>query len=96
MKGRGIVGVTYEYLADKRKKKVPKKTLEKALAEDPKNQSIPLEDIEQIKLKKGWLSTDIWIFPRSGKKLHLGINSKKYYDDWKSVLESSIPGKLVL
>lgn len=96
MKGRGIVGITFKYLADKRKKEPPERTLNELLMQDPKNQSIPLESLEHVKLKKGWLSSDIWIILKSGKKWHLGINSKKYYDQWKPILKRAIPDKLIL
>jgi hypothetical protein len=81
---------------NKEKNTITAETINQLLSADGKNISIALEDLASVKLKKGWLSTDIWIFPVSGKKLHLGINNKKYFDEWKPIFEYSIPEKLVL
>jgi hypothetical protein len=94
----GLVGFAVGHAIDRKRAEnaVEYRTIEELLASDPKNQSIPLDNIKSVKLKKGWLSSDIWIFPKSGKKIHLGINSKKYYEEWKPILESAIPDKLEL
>ncbi len=94
----GAIGAVIGHSIDKKKvKEVPmNKNLGELLGSDPKNLSLPLESLKSVKLKKGLFSSDIWIIPQSGKKLHIGINSKKYYDEWKPILENAIPNKLVV
>lgn len=92
----GLAELAYEILSERKQRQIPQKTLDEALAAHRKNRSIPLSNIKSVMLKKGWGSTDIWIYPVKGKMLHFQVNTESAFDQWKQILGYAIPNKLVV
>ena len=65
------------------------------LKSDPNNLSIPLSNIKGIVIKRGVINPELKIIFFNGFELHYKAEGKGNYDEWKHILENTLPVPII-